>query len=86
LHAPLRHLALFRGIGSDAYAVSCVWWMQREGAAPAAIDAALLARLYTRNCDYLMINTVLIQGITADLTGTAQATARTTKKQNSTPH
>lgn len=35
LHAPLRHLASFRGIGSDAYAVNCVWLVQREGAAPA---------------------------------------------------
>ena len=35
---------------------------ERRGRTPArSIDAALLARLYTHNCDYLMINAVSLR-------------------------
>jgi hypothetical protein len=38
------------------YAVLCA---ERRGRTPArSIDAAILARLYSRNCDYLMINEI----------------------------
>ena len=47
---------------------------EKRGRTPArSIDAALLARPYTRNCDYVMIkSSFLFQGIIADLIGTVK--------------
>src|SRR6266850_1465402 len=60
---------------------------EKRGRTPArSIDAALLARLYSRDCDYLMIKCSLFSIALPPVSLAGPRQQRTRKKQNSTPY